>query len=94
LHKALETYPVPKHLRAQGKTTKPVFRDVAELTAAHSLSEKIREAVRGSRVLIVLCSPAAKASHWVNEEIRLFRELHGDASIRRWGVIKRDLNSA
>jgi len=81
LHKALETYPVPKHLRAEGKATKPVFRDVAELTAAHSLSEKIRDAVKGSRVLIVLCSPAAKASHWVNEEIRLFRELHGDASI-------------
>jgi tetratricopeptide (TPR) repeat protein len=81
LHKALETYPVPRHLRAQGKTTKPVFRDVAELTAAHSLSEKIREAVKGSRVLIVLCSPAAKASHWVNEEICLFRELHGDAAI-------------
>lgn len=81
LHKALETYAVPRHLRAQGKTTKPVFRDVAELTAAHSLSEKIRDAVTGSRVLIVLCSPAAKASHWVNEEIRLFRKLHGDASI-------------
>jgi len=81
LHKALETYPVPKHLRAQGKATKPVFRDVAELTAAHSLSEKIREAVKGSRVLIVLCSPAAKASHWVNEEIRLFRKIHGDAAI-------------
>jgi tetratricopeptide (TPR) repeat protein len=81
LHKALETYPVPKALRAQGKTTKPVFRDVAELTAAHSLSEKIRDAVQDSRVLIVLCSPAAKASHWVNEEIRLFRDLHGDAAI-------------
>jgi tetratricopeptide (TPR) repeat protein len=77
LHKALETYPVPRHLRAQGKTTKPVFRDIAELTAAHSLSEKIREAVKGSRVLIVLCSPAAKASHWVNEEIKLFRAIHG-----------------
>lgn len=81
LHKALETYPVPKHLSAQGKATKPVFRDVAELTAAHSLSEKIKDAVKGSRVLIVLCSPAAKASHWVNEEVRLFRELHGDAAI-------------
>ena len=81
LHKALETYPVPRHLRAEGKTTKPVFRDVAELTAAHSLSEKIRDAVKGSRVLIVLCSPAAKASHWVNEEIGLFRELHGESAI-------------
>ena len=81
LHKALETYAVPRHLRAQGKVTKPVFRDVAELTAAHSLSENIQEAVRGSRVLIVLCSPAAKVSHWVNEEIRLFRKIHGDAAI-------------
>ena len=81
LHKALETYPVPKYLRKQGKATSPVFRDVAELTAAHSLSEKIQEAVRGSRVLIVLCSPAAKASYWVNEEIRLFRGIHGDAAI-------------
>lgn len=81
LHKALETYPVPKHLRRAGRATKPVFRDVAELTAAHSLSEKIREAVKSSRVLIVLCSPAAKASHWVNEEIRLFRDLHGDAAV-------------
>jgi len=50
LHKALETFPVPKALRAKGKTTKPVFRDVAELTAAHSLSEKIRDAVQGSRL--------------------------------------------
>ena len=81
LHKALETYPVPRHLRAEGKATKPVFRDVAELTAAHSLSEEIRDAVKASRVLIVLCSPAAKASHWVNEEIRFFRALHGDAAI-------------
>lgn len=31
--------------------------------------------------MIVLCSPAAKTSHWVNEEIRLFRQLHGEASI-------------
>ena len=81
LHKALETYPVPKHLRREGRTTRPIFRDVAELTAAHSLSEKIRDAVNGSRVLIVLCSPAAKASHWVNEEIKLFREIHGDGAI-------------
>ena len=81
LHKALETYPVPKHLRGEGKATRPIFRDVAELTAAHSLSEKIRDAVNSSRVLIVLCSPAAKASHWVNEEIKLFREIHGDGAI-------------
>ena len=59
----------------------PIFRDTTELTAHHSLSEKIREAVQSSRFLIVLCSPAAKKSHWVNEEIRLFRSLHGEGSI-------------
>ena len=64
-----------------GKALSPIFRDSAELTAHHSLSEKIQEAVKHSRFLIVLCSPAAKASHWVNEEIHLFRKLHGEASI-------------
>lgn len=59
----------------------PIFRDVTELTASHSLSEKIRQALQDSSFLIVLCSPAAKDSHWVNEEIRLFRSLHGDRAI-------------
>lgn len=82
LHKALETYPVPKSVKLMGQgQLSPIFRDAAELTAHHSLSEKIREAVEGSRFLIVLCSSAAKKSHWVNEEIRLFREVHGEGSI-------------
>ncbi|MEP3656128.1 MAG: toll/interleukin-1 receptor domain-containing protein [Litorimonas sp.] len=78
LHKALETYKIPK---GHTGTLSPIFRDTTELTAHHSLSEKIQGAVTGSRVLIVLCSPAAKVSHWVNEEIRLFREIHGEAAI-------------
>jgi len=82
LHKALETYPIPKTLKgAHRSDLSPIFRDAAELNAHHSLPDKIREAVTGSKYLIVLCSPAAKASHWVNEEIRLFRDLHGEASI-------------
>lgn len=80
LHKDLETYKPPKVLKTE-RAMSPIFRDVAELTAHHDLSEKIRDAVKGSRYLIVLCSPAAKASHWVNEEIRLFRGLHGEAAI-------------
>ena len=78
LHRALETYKIPK---GHDRTLSPIFRDTTELTAHHSLSEKIHDAVMGSRVLIVLCSPAAKLSHWVNEEIRLFRGLHGEAAI-------------
>lgn len=78
LHHALETYKIPK---GQAGRLSPIFRDANELTAHHSLSEKIQGAVAGSKVLIVLCSPAAKASHWVNEEIRLFRREHGEAAI-------------
>lgn len=78
LHRSLETYKIPK---GNSGTLSPIFRDTNELTAHHSLSEKIQGAVTGSKVLIVLCSPAAKASHWVNEEICLFRKIHGEAAI-------------
>jgi len=82
LHKALETYTIPKNLIIKnGAGLSPIFRDTTELTAHHSLSEKIQEAVQSSRFLIVLCSPAAKQSHWVNEEIRLFRSVHGEGAI-------------
>lgn len=82
MHRALETHSIPKNLNlTDAKKLSPIFRDTTELTAHHDLSEKIREAVQRSKYLIVLCSPAAKQSHWVNEEIRLFRKLHGEASI-------------
>ena len=83
LHRALETYAIPKSLKPKENRAKlsPIFRDTAELTAHHSLSEKIREGVQSSRFLIVLCSPDSKESHWVNEEIKLFRQLHGEGSI-------------
>ena len=78
----LENFPIPaKDVMAERSSLKPIFRDVTELTAHHSLPEKIRMAVQNSRFLIVLCSPAAKKSHWVNDEIRLFRKLHGEGSI-------------
>ena len=82
LQNALEKFPVPKALRHNGASRiSPIFRDVTELTAHHSLGSKIEDAVQTSRFLIVLCSPAAKNSHWVNEEIKLFRRLHGAESI-------------
>ena len=50
LHRALETYKLPKGMdEAARQNLTPIFRDKAELTAHHSLSEKIREAVRTSR---------------------------------------------
>ncbi len=82
LHEALESYHLPDGILVNGRESfSPIFRDITELTASHSLSEKIRQALQDSSFLIVLCSPAAKNSHWVNEEIRLFRSLHGDRAI-------------
>lgn len=81
LHGLLERYRPPAELVARREYLRPVFRDKNELTASHSLTDEIREAVKASRKLIVLCSPAAKTSRWVDEEIRLFRKFGGEDSI-------------
>ena len=81
LHRMLERYRPPKELNDSRHLLRPVFRDKDELTASHSLTDKIKDAVQRSRKLIVLCSPAAKASKWVNAEIHLFRQHHGEDAI-------------
>lgn len=82
LHKALETYRVPRRLvGSQGQfgpvpaKLSPVFRDREELSSATDLSEKITTALAESESLIVICSPASAQSQWVNEEIQRFRIL-------------------
>lgn len=84
LHRRLETYRLPKKLiGAPGERgpiparLTPIFRDLDELSAADDLSVEIKAALARSEVLIILCSPAAKASKWVNLEIETFRALHG-----------------
>ena len=80
LHKALETYRVPRRLigRANRDGTvppriSPVFIDREELPTSASLSGNIDQALRNSRYLIVICSPHAALSTWVNEEIKRFK---------------------
>jgi eukaryotic-like serine/threonine-protein kinase len=51
----------------------PIFRDRDELASGSELSESIRKAMEDSDALIVICSPAARASLWVNEEIKRFK---------------------
>lgn len=82
LHRALETYRVPRHLvgRSLGDETiprrlYPVFRDRDELPSSHELGAVINRALAASRNLVVVCSPRAATSRWVNEEIRAFRAL-------------------
>ena len=73
LHRKLEQW----SSRGQPRLS-PIFIDRAELAAGPDLSASVREALAGSAALIVLASPAARASHWVGQEIALFRELHPD----------------
>lgn len=80
LHRELERYRIPKHLQARGgsalpRSFKPVFRDREELPTAHSLPELVEAALAQSEALIVICSPAAAQSNWVNNEISVFRRL-------------------
>ncbi|MFT4176144.1 MAG: TIR domain-containing protein [Luteolibacter sp.] len=82
LHKALETYSIPRDLRGRpGRDgtvpTKlfPIFRDRDELPLASDLGSTIEDALKASRYLIVLCSQRSAQSRWVNEEIRLFKKM-------------------
>jgi len=85
LHHALETYRLPvqllKHPTPMGEHAprrfKPLFWDRAELQAHHDLGELIERSLRVSRYLIVICSPHAAQSPWVEKEIQTFQQMHG-----------------
>lgn len=88
LHRWLEAYRIPPRLVGTSsphgpvkRRLTPIFRDRAELPAASSLDREVRQALAASDVLLVLCSPAAKASRWVDAEIALFRNLHPDRPV-------------
>jgi len=83
LRKKLEGYRIPKDLiRSRGKagepipkTLKPIFRDRDELPGSADLGQVIKRALSDSRSLIVICSPHAASSRWVNSEILEFKAL-------------------
>ena len=52
-----------------------MFRDREELASATNLGDKLTLALRQSAAQIVICSPAAARSRWVNEEILTFKRL-------------------
>jgi tetratricopeptide (TPR) repeat protein len=86
LHSALERYRIDGDLVGREsssgtlpKTLRPIFRDREEFSAGHSLTEQTLAALDASQFLIVLCSPSAAISKYVNEEVRYFKA-NGDAS--------------
>jgi WD40 repeat protein len=88
LHKALETYHVPRRLIGRESRAGtiparlfPIFRDREELPVSADLSSNINEALQGSRYLIVVCSPHSAQSRWVAEEIKQFKTLHREECV-------------
>ncbi|HEX5007719.1 MAG TPA: toll/interleukin-1 receptor domain-containing protein [Hyphomonadaceae bacterium] len=76
LHKALERYRVPQgvgtfNLAGKPNRVAPVFLDRAELSSGE-LGAAIASAIENSTALVVICSPHAAASEWVDKEIRHF----------------------
>jgi formylglycine-generating enzyme required for sulfatase activity len=83
LHRGLESFRIDKELVGRSTATgtippalRPIFRDRDDFTAGHTLNEQTLAALDASAALIVLCSPASAKSHYVNEEIRLFKSRH------------------
>lgn len=85
LQRQLERYKLPKNVRLTnvetGSRLGRIFRDRDDLAAAPSLSDAIRAALDDSGALVVICSPDAKKSRWVSEEIALFRESYPDRPV-------------
>ena len=82
LQKQLESFRVPRRLVGTAgehgpvpSRLAPVFRDREELASANDLGGRIAQALEASDALLVICSPAAARTRWVNEEIRSFRRL-------------------
>lgn len=77
LQHELEHYHLPASYNGRTdvrQELRPVFRDIDELSAGN-LPNQIQQALHNSQNLIVICSPQAARSKWVNQEIETFISL-------------------
>jgi WD40 repeat protein len=83
LQRELERYVIPQALRDQHdrQSLKPVYRDEDETVPGPNLPARLRHALEQSEHLIVVCSPAAAQSAWVEQEIVDFTRLGRDDDI-------------
>ena len=82
LQKALETYRVPNRLVGRDsrdgpvpKRLIPIYRDTHGITDSNDIGATRRNLLQQSRYLIVICSPSAATSPWINEEVLEFKRL-------------------
>lgn len=88
LHRALENYRVPRRLVGLESPfgpipprLRPIFRDRDELKPGGRLGPDVENALERSRSLIVLCSPTAAGSPWVDAEITAFEAQQPEAPL-------------
>lgn len=79
LEKVLEGYKPPRDLHAPQRYLQ-VFRDEGDMTGVE-YSQSIDHHLHDSAKLIVICSPAARQSQYVNDEIRRFARARGAENI-------------
>ena len=75
IERDLQKFPLTRELRKRlGRRHLDVFRDVNDLTG-NRLTPALEQNLERSRTLVVLCSPAARASTYVGLEIHRFAQL-------------------
>lgn len=83
LHKQLENYAYPQNLVRKenrppdNKYIRPIFIDTKDLNVdTHPFDEDIKEHLKNSRYLILICSINSAKSEYVNKEVNYFLEQH------------------
>lgn len=79
LEKALEDYKPPKDLNVPQRNL-VIFRDESDFTGVE-YEESVEKHLKSSKKMIVICSPDACKSKYVNDEIRRFAEARGAEDI-------------
>ena len=81
LQRALENYRPPRGISPKSRPFEKVFVDEGELSSCADFGQQIREALKNSGWLIVICSPDTPGSVWVQQEIDTFLEYHDRSRI-------------
>jgi WD40 repeat protein len=79
LERALESYRPPRGLQVPRRHL-AIFRDEEDFTGVE-YNRSLGEHLERSAKLIVICSPHARRSSYVNDELRRFAQLHGAENI-------------
>ncbi len=73
----LEKYTLPGNVKGKlsslpDKPLRPVFLDQSDIGVGSPLRENLAKELKDARYLIVICSPDAARSEWVNAEVENF----------------------